>query len=97
MMSLMPRTTLTLDDDVAYRLNQRTRATGATFKQVVNDALRAGLDGSEKPGPSLPPFRVVPKAAGFRSGVDVLRLNQLDDELESERLLQGLSRTPPAP
>ena len=32
----------------------------------------------------LPKFKVIPKACGFRSGVDMLRLNQLNDELEVE-------------
>jgi hypothetical protein len=88
------RTTLTLDDDVADRLGELTRLTGASFKQVVNDTLRAGLQGSDKPAAPLPPFRVTPKAAGFRSGVDVRRLNQLNDELESERQLGTIGRSP---
>ena len=87
------RTTLTLDEDVAHRLQERTRLTGASFKQVVNETLRAGLQGSEKPARPLPPFRVTPKAGGFRSGVDVRRLNQLNDELESEQLLDRLARS----
>ena len=87
------RTTLTLDEDVARRLGEITRLTGASFKQVVNETLRAGLQGGQKPAPPLPPFRVKPKAGGFRTGVDVLRLNQLNDELESERLLSGLARS----
>ncbi len=78
------RTTLTLDEDVAYRLGELTRMTGASFKQVVNETLRAGLQGAQKPAPSLPRFRVTPKAAGFRVGVDVRRLNQLNDELDTE-------------
>ena len=80
------RTTLTLDEDVAHRLGELTRLSGASFKQVVNDTLRAGLQGTQKPAPAFSPFRVKPKAAGFRRGVDVQRLNQLNDELESERL-----------
>jgi hypothetical protein len=44
------RTTLTLDDDVAARL-RRLRTRGRTFKDVVNDALRAGLDALEEPRP----------------------------------------------
>jgi len=32
----------------------------------------------------LPKFKVIPKACGFRSGVNVLRLNQLNGELEVE-------------
>jgi hypothetical protein len=87
------RTTLTLDEDVAHRLGELMRLTGASFKQVVNETLRAGLQGTQKPAPPLPPFRVTPKAGGFRSGVDVLRLNQLNDELESEELLNQLART----
>lgn len=81
------RTTLTLDDDVAHQLRELARQRGASFKEVVNDTLRAGLQRGRKPATRLPPFRVVPKACGFRSGVDVLRLNQLNDELESERLV----------
>ncbi len=88
------RTTLTLEDDVARRLTERTRLTGASFKQVVNETLRAGLEGAEKPAPPLPPFRVIPKAAGFRPGVDVRRLNQLNDELEAEVMLHPQATAP---
>ena len=38
------RTTLTLEDDVAVRLDQEQRKRRAPFKRVVNDVLRAGLD-----------------------------------------------------
>jgi len=31
-----------------------------------------------------PKFRVTPKACGFRSSVDVLHLNRLNDELEMD-------------
>jgi hypothetical protein len=86
------RTTLTLDDDVARRLTERTRLTGASFKQVVNETLRAGLQGAEKPAAALPPFRVTPKPGGFRPGVDLRRLNQLNDELEIEAV--SSARTP---
>ncbi|HEY5520642.1 MAG TPA: hypothetical protein VIK08_08290 [Candidatus Limnocylindrales bacterium] len=85
------RTTLTLDEDVAHRLGELTRLTGASFKQVVNETLRAGLQVSDKPANPLPPFQVTPKAGGFRRGVDVRRLNQLNDELESEQLLDKLT------
>lgn len=37
------RTTLTLDDDIAARLQAEARKTGRPFKTVVNDYLRAGL------------------------------------------------------
>lgn len=37
------RTTLTLDDDIAKRLQAESRKTGRPFKTVVNEYLRAGL------------------------------------------------------
>ncbi len=87
------RTTLTLDDDLALRLRELSRRSGTGFKQVVNDTLRAGLRSGEKPTEPLPPFRVAPRAAGFRTGVDVRRLNQLNDELESEGSLLKVARS----
>lgn len=86
------RTTLTLDDDVAYQLRERSRLTGSSFKQLVNDALRAGLQVGQHPDQALPPFHVTPKAAGFRGGIDVLRLNDLNDELEGEAFMAKLTR-----
>ena len=73
------RTTLTLDDDIADFLKQRTRLLGLPFKQVVNDALRQGL--SPSPAKSKSAFRVTPLPGGFRPGVDPLGLNRLNDEL----------------
>jgi hypothetical protein len=43
------RTTLTLEDDVAARM-RKLRSRG-NFKQLVNEALRAGLDQLESPAP----------------------------------------------
>jgi ribosomal protein L4 len=91
MMSGM-RTTLTLDEDVAKQLHEIARKKGESFKEVVNSTLRKGLNG-EKAGARLPKFKVTPKACGFRSGVDVLRLNQLNDELEIEDFQRKLART----
>lgn len=38
------RTTLTLDDDVAAQLGQLRNRGDRSYKQVVNDVMRAGLD-----------------------------------------------------
>jgi plasmid stability protein len=82
---MMPfmRTTLTLEDDIAKQLQERARRSGESFKEVVNETLRRGLRG-EKPAAQVPRFVVKAKAGGFRRGVDVLHLNQLNDELEIE-------------
>jgi hypothetical protein len=85
------RTTLTLDDDIARQLQEAARRSGESFKEVVNATLRNGLTRGEKPGSKLPRFEVVPKACGFRPGVDILRLNQLSDELELEDFQRKLA------
>lgn len=49
------RTTITLDDDVAARLKRLSR--GGRFKDVVNQALRRGLERMESKEP-VPEYRV---------------------------------------
>ncbi len=77
------RTTLTLDDDLAHSLRERAKLLNVPFKQVVNDALRRGLSPSVAETPR-PEYRVDPIRSGFASGVDPLKLNQLNDQLEAE-------------
>ncbi|MGH9257809.1 MAG: hypothetical protein ACRD3C_24890 [Vicinamibacterales bacterium] len=43
------RTTVTLDDDVAVRLEQERRKRRTSLKSVLNDVLRAGLDAVQAP------------------------------------------------
>ena len=78
------RTTLTLEDDLARRLKELSRRAGRPFKDVLNETLRRGLTSQEVAEPAEP-YRVDTFRSGFRAGVDPLRLNQLVDELESDR------------
>ncbi len=80
------RTTLTLDDDLADALKQQAKLLEVPFKQVVNDTLRRGL-APEAPE-DRPVFRVRPLRGGFRPGIDPLKLNQLNDQLEVEDFLE---------
>ena len=100
------RTTLTLGPDVARRLKARVAETRRSLKQVVNEALRAGL--SAKPSPRPARFTVEPHSCQFKPGIDSDKLNQLVDELEAEEFgEQGLKpnnvvrpvwvRIPPSP
>ena len=77
------RTTVTLDPDVADKLTRLAHARRASFKQTLNDVLRRGLAGQETSG-TAKPFSVTPHRSGFRAGVDLLKLNQLADELEAQ-------------
>lgn len=57
------RTTLTLDDDIAARLQVEARRSGRPFKAVVNEYLRAGL-AQRRALKAAPPFRVEPRSIG---------------------------------
>ena len=57
------RTTLTLDDDVAVRLQAEARHSGRPFKVVVNEYLRAALS-QRKALKAAPEFRVEPRNLG---------------------------------
>jgi len=81
------RTTLTLDDFVAERLQQEAVLGRKSFKETVNAVLRRGL-GVDQPKPREP-FRVQPHSSAFRAGIDPARLNQLADELEAEEFRQS--------
>lgn len=80
------RTTLTLDDDVADALKRRARMLDKPFKQVVNEALRRGLQDPEPRKRS--PVTVNTFPGGLRPGIDPLKLNQLSDEIEIEEFLR---------
>jgi hypothetical protein len=43
------RNTLTIEDDVAARLERERRKRRVSFKKIVNDVLRAGLDALDRP------------------------------------------------
>lgn len=66
------RTTLTLDKDVAARLEQAAKKRRLPFKTIVNDALRAGLSIIDKPVTN-PVFQTV----GFDLGASLV--GSLDD------------------
>jgi hypothetical protein len=58
------RTTLTLEDDVAVRLERERRRRRVSLKTIVNDVLRAGLDSLGRPRPEPTQFRT----KGFNLG-----------------------------
>jgi hypothetical protein len=79
------RTTLTLDEDVAQRLRDEAARQRKTFKEVVNEALRRGLEPAR--GARRRRYRVHPHKTTLRPGVDPEALNQLVDELEDEAVI----------
>lgn len=75
------RTTLTLDDDVAAKLNAEMRRSGKSFKQTVNDTLRRAL--LAKPVRRSAPFRVQARDLGRAlPGIGLDNVSDLLEQLE---------------
>jgi hypothetical protein len=72
------RTTLTLDDDVAAQLKAMVRQRRRAFREVVNDALRAGLTViAKRSGPRTPH-----RTTGFNLGASLVgSLDNVEDVL----------------
>lgn len=83
---LSMRTTVTLDDDTVHLVRQRMLATGATFKQAINDAIRAGA--AER---ATVQFRTPVKEMGIPT-VDLTKALRLAGELEDESLIAAMRR-----
>ena len=62
------RTTLTLDPGVSAKAHAVATQLGRPFKQVVNAALRIGLDDMLRPTLAKP-YRTKPRAMGLRAGL----------------------------
>ncbi|MBI1177180.1 DUF2191 domain-containing protein [bacterium] len=86
------RTTLTIDDDLAGILQKKAGQQGHSFKEVVNETLRAGLAAGGSIASTRKPFKVVAKPLGLRTGFDPDRMNQLVDELEVEDYLRKAAK-----
>jgi hypothetical protein len=78
------RTTLTIDDDVAGELNRLAGAKRGGLRSAVNQLLRRGLSAGARPAAKQKRFVVHSQACGFLPGIDPLKLNALNDEMETE-------------
>jgi hypothetical protein len=75
------RTTVTLDPDVAARLQRLATERGASFKATINATLRAGLDVGDV---GARPYQEETCLLGVRPGVDLTKALRLATELEDE-------------
>jgi len=83
------RTTVTLDPDVESLLRKAVRASGAPFKQVLNEAVRAGLKRGKAPAAR---FRHMTFDMG-KPRADLTKALSLASELEDEELAFRHERT----
>ena len=80
------RTTVTLEPDVEAVIKRAMRERGLTFKQALNDAVRAGVSPRK---PAAEPFPTYDMGAPL---VDVTKALRLAAELEDEDLARKLGR-----
>jgi hypothetical protein len=77
------RTTLTLDPDVAAKVKRGAKQLNKPLKQVINAALRIGLDTVLNPPPAKP-YRTVPRPLGLRQGFSYDDIAELLSRAEGE-------------
>jgi hypothetical protein len=82
------RTTVTLDDDVAARLQRVARERGISFKEALNRAIRAGLGGQQSTSPT--PFDTPARPLGLRAGIDLTKALAVASAMEDEELIRRL-------
>ena len=84
------RTTITIEDDLAIEIEDLRKREGLSFKDALNQLLRAGIHYKAQP-PSPKRYQTPVRKLGLRAGIDETKLNQLADELESEEFLASNS------
>jgi hypothetical protein len=73
---------LTLDEDIAARLQSEARRTGQPFKTLVNELLRSGL-AQRRPVPRVERFHVeTHNFGGLRPGVSLDSIGAVLEHLE---------------
>jgi hypothetical protein len=70
------RTTLTLDSDVAAKVKRGAKKLGKPMKELINDALRIGLDSVLNP-PAAKPYHTNPRPMGLRPGLSYDNIAEL--------------------
>lgn len=83
------RTTVTLDPDVAAKVKAIARARGISFKQALNDAVRAGLRGERRTARAFKPYA---QPMGLRPGFDLDKALRIARALEDHGIVRRLER-----
>jgi hypothetical protein len=77
------RTTVTLDDDVAARVKRESQSRGASFRDTLNDLLRAALlDAGNKPRRRT--LSIKPSHMGHKPGLNYDSIESLLEYGEGE-------------
>jgi len=76
------RTTLTLDDDVAVKLKTESQRAGRSFREIVNETLRRGLE-SRRATAQRRAFKVTARDLGnLKPGLSLDNIAELVEHVE---------------
>jgi len=78
------RTTVTLDDDVVARVKRESQSRGESFRDTLNDLLRAALVGMDNQ-PRRRELCIKPTAMGHKPGLNYDNIESLIEYGEGER------------
>ena len=78
------RTTVTLDDDVLARVKRESQSRGASFRDTLNDLLRAALLGIDNK-PRRRTLRIKPTPMGHKPGLNYDNIESLLEYGEGDR------------
>ncbi len=76
-----------MDDDLLAALKQRARERGASFKDVLNDAVRTGL---RPPGEAATDYRLPTRSMGLRPDLNLDKALRLAADLEDDEVVRKL-------
>lgn len=84
------RTTLTIDDDLMREIKQKANEADLPLKEIVNNALRAGLKEIDKPKP-IKPYKCKTFSLGYPPRADLDHALDIAERLEAEEIARKLS------
>jgi len=87
------RTTLTIDEDNAVRLERLRRQRDAGMKDVINEVIRRGLDAVEVPPKKRVPYKIRALDAGKPLFDNLEELKRLMIRMQEEDDLEKLKRS----
>jgi hypothetical protein len=77
---------VTLDEDLAHRIDARMRERGSTFKETINDLIRRGLAAGEPDRSYVVPVFDSP----IRRGVDLTKALALASAMEDDEVVRKM-------
>ena len=84
------RTTLTIDDYLMRELKEVAHRSGLSLKQVVNQALQAGIEQLRKPSAPRVPYNCKIYSMGYPPRANLDKALEIASALEDEKIVRKI-------